>query len=826
MVTWLVHPVGEADLGLDSRPDARAARGDRDGESVASRVARLHQVIAGGAPAEVTRLLVEGAWHDESGDAGRRPPLAAALDALGSAGGGPVTLVLLGTQQSPPHPRDTHAVAQVLAEAVRACTPMLPVDVGQVRVAVASGQTESAVIEALHTAMAHDPQPGDVGAVTWASGPSALALAAVTAVVQAGLRWSLVELPAGRPARLVDPLDQLGVDPVVALLVRWRMFPALAALTSSEPPLVRLDAVQRQVVDGMAQRWHDGYQALSASALRGLVLDALVRRDGTAGVAARRYVEARYAQMHAAERAADGAARDLLAWAENAGGEKPRRTLGHRVEYLRSRAAADALGPEAQRPSALWLLDKPVQELIEIGKASHSLSPPRPNQLQHAYRALAGDDEDTTALHRVGLPSVPVGSPLSVFAVWIAGLSGAANRPSVGQQLLADGLGGLVRDHLDVDGHERAVDLHALVLGIGDSVGEAEKQRQELFAVPKPSVLAHLRADHAALPDLSLPGANDAAAHIVASHVPPGADALVLVPTGRKDAVLPLVRALRRIGAERGIPLFLREMSTTPGRPAGVHLWPALVGGDLPLLVAARESVHALELDAAWRLLAATSVASTLGARCHRLATAFACRAPDSAQGWPAELPAPSPDRRDRTVGMMADRLRLVRHAHQAVVAHGAAAGDDVRLLVLGACAVEVSVGQVDNDVPGRRAQPNFRDGLERIAAGAPRNRATQAARVLLVLNEARDRAPVTHGQHPDPNAAVQRATADLAAKWGESARALRARLVDVATLLDAAVDAAEHLHPTRHDILAAGLIYQHELVATNLAAEIFRRQR
>jgi hypothetical protein len=55
-----------------------------------------------------------------------------------------------------------------------------------------------------------------------------------------------------------------------------------------------------------------------------------------------------------------------------------------------------------------------------------------------------------------------------------------------------------------------------------------------------------------------------------------------------------------------------------------------------------------------------------------------------------------------------------------------------IRHLLLAACATEVSYGEVDPDA--------------------------DAARVLLVLTDARDASPVTHGTDPDPDATVEAA--------------------------------------------------------------------
>jgi len=58
-------------------------------------------------------------------------------------------------------------------------------------------------------------------------------LASVTALVGAGVSWVFVDVPVTGIARVVDPLLGVTPDPVVALLIRWRMFRSLADLASA-----------------------------------------------------------------------------------------------------------------------------------------------------------------------------------------------------------------------------------------------------------------------------------------------------------------------------------------------------------------------------------------------------------------------------------------------------------------------------------------------------------------------------------------------------------------------------------------------------------------
>lgn len=820
MTLWVVHPVGAADL------DVVTAQPGGGAESFQLRAALLHQLRHRGDTGEVARLMLRGGWDDGHASTGRPAPLPQVLAALAASDPGvPVRLLLLGTRQDPPRARDTHQVAEALAVAVREGAAWLPVEVAKVRTVTATGHAEALVIDALGAALPDRGAPGDRAAVTWGSGPSALALGAVTALVRAGLPWRLVELPPQRDPRVVDPLEAPEVDPVVALLVRWRMFPALHHLATTDPPAVRLTPAQALLVERLAQRWQDGYQAKGAAALEGLVRDALVRRDGTAGIAVRRYVEARYTEWLAAERAVDPGAVELLAWARDHGTEH-RRTLGKRVAYLREARTTRELGPEAERDSARWLRGNAVAELIEIGKASHSLDTAAPERVRRAFTAL-GPDTDAEELRRVGLPAPAAGAGPALFAVWVAGVRQPDDtRPSVGAQLLDEGFGTVVQRHLGVrpgaDGHRRAVSFTALVVGVDGSIAAATEQSRELFGLPRPELLGRLNATDAVITGPDDPDADTRATRVVADALPEEAEALLLVPTGRKDQLLPLLRAARRISAERGLPMFLRELSAAPDRPPGVHLWPALTGGDRPLLIAALEAVAALELDAAWRLLMATSLAGTAGVRCQELATAFACREPDRPELWPEPLRREPFTGYERVLPMMADRLRLVHHVHTSP-GRPVPPGASARFLVLAASAVEASVGEATT-VPGHLASRRFHDQLTDLGHGDPCRPGTIAARVLWLLNAARDQAPVTHGRDPDPDAAVAAARGHLPPAWREADTPPLDRIRDVETLIAESIAATERLVVTTHDRAVTDLVAPYSDLLATLAVEIHRR--
>lgn len=860
MIRWLVHVVGEADLSLVSQSRHRTGRDEvqPSRQAMQQRLNDVRAAVATGDRVRLERLLVAGAWDDAGHPAPGDPPLPRALAAVsamaepvsqppaqgdGGRVAGPaegVRLVLVATRQTQHHPLDTAAAAQELCAAVERFPDLLGVPVTAADVAYVQRFGEAGVLEAVRPLLAGTVRRGDRGAVTWGSGSTTLALASVTALARAGLPWVFVDLPETGPARVVDPLENVEPDPVVALLVRWRMFRSLADLASGDQAPLRLDRPQRAVVERLARRWEQAHQEVTAEALRGLVADAVVRGDGTAGFAVRRYIEARYHEL----RAGEPGAVDLLEWAEEQGSG---RLLGKRLEHLcRPQTRSRLPSGELDRDSAKWLLSGTTTALNRLGKrSSHELRAVSPKLAQQAAKALAvvpaarlvpaaGVDPaesvgtaagvDAAELTSVGLPPAPVMPGLTVFAAWVVGAHlRKESDPTIGAQLVADELGSLVRDHLGAtdqvgpehrvgpterrgdEESQRVVELRVLLIATPDSAVAAETQRRELATPPWPGLFQRVNAVVEVLPlGLSPAQAQDRVEAAVAgqiSRISPASrastdlGAVVVVPTGLKDLALPLVRAVRREGARRGVPMFLRELTSAEGSGPGVHLWPALADGDLPLLVAAREAVAELELDLAWRLLSATSVADSLAVRYRELRNAFVCADVDDPDSWPQGLPSPVPDRVERTLGLLGERLRLVRAVLARAEGSTPSAPVRIRHLMLAAAALEATVGRVHPRRDGRVTLGPVRDKLHQLAAEKRRRRSQRdAVYPLLVLDAARNDIPITHGQQADPDAAVRAAAATVAAETGTPSPSLRARLTDVPSLIEATADAADQL--------------------------------
>lgn len=460
----LIHVAGQSDLLLKVRDQS-----DPDGQQTPTRMKkrreRVEALIRAARKDADARLTLRRLLNGPFGDSTKRPfgdeyestdppiPLLRALAAPGVAqthGDAPdLDVVVLGTCQK--KPMDTLPVARMLVDAIGAGVASQE-EANPVRKATAvavHGFHEDDVVRALGDHLANAPRYQEA-LVTWGSGATMLTMGALTALSQANLRWRLVTTIPGW-SEIVDPLEELDVDPVIGVLVRWRMFAALDRLASHNPPTVQLTEAQRELIRAAADRHRAGLEAQDAAALRAVVADAVVRRDGTAGLAVRRYIPARYRELRATEPPTDQPTRDLLEYAEE---NCPRRPLGAQLDWLDNRAKLrdrDVLAA-AGLPSTSWLfhrrrgkeIEKPpyepplasvVDALQEIGKNSHTLCFPDPVYASILGKHLSCFDVDGYGWSNSGLPQPPLSPPDTVLAVWLAGAYDKAGSTTVGEQI-------------------------------------------------------------------------------------------------------------------------------------------------------------------------------------------------------------------------------------------------------------------------------------------------------------------------------------------------------------------------------------------------------
>jgi hypothetical protein len=785
--TWLVHPVGLADLGV---------QGDPGGELEHLRLLQLKEAIVGEDPDRLWKLVWKGEYATEpdalqpaasSSRRYRALPLPKVLRGLAASGEGVTRVRVLLVAATSDGPRSAGLqvceVGRCLADAVTLLRGMIHRELGPALEIVDGGcafptdLAEQAVLAALverHRALR--PEAPDRVTVSWGSGATSTSFSAISAAVQLRLPWRLLDYtsPKLNAAVEVDPLA--AVDPSLPLavpyLTRLRLFHELAraaGLDGTDPePQVRLTQGQERAVSAMVDLVDRGYRAGDAEALRQVAWEALVRWDGTAGFALRRYVIARYHEMCAHLGVPPVETLDEVK--KRGKGQSYVAILGD----LQELAARGVEQDPTHRPN-VWLASEQVDVVNRYGSAAHNLAQRDAADAERIACWMVRWDglslAEADLVTRLGVrPSTGPGSGL--LAVWPVGIHVGDGRPSVAQHLLQEEQGDAVGQFLGSVGFP----LHALLLATPDSRPAAERQREQLDQAEERTVTAAVQ----------LVGPDRYDQELVRSQVRvylseilaregDSIGGLLLVPTGPKAIVLAALQELFRVSAERAIPLFVRDVAADGTTLGGLHLWPAAVGHDRPLLTAALGALDRLELDAAARLLAGTAQAETLAVECQALARAFTGRDEDWST-WQRPATKVSPEHRV-TRGRLAQRLELVQHGASLLKDSNPdlvvleQPGRDrntllTRFLVLASTLVEnwrplLCLG---GDVSqGRRDKWHYLDQAARpVKAGGSAHPAKGHAAVLLTLRTARNKIPITHNHAPDAEQAVQCAVTGL----------------------------------------------------------------
>lgn len=776
---WLLHGVGDADLGVSS---------DRNNtERVDQRERRLSALWEITDPVQLGDRLVRLRWGDAvSGD---RSPLAAITDALSP--GDPVRLVLVATGSTQPI---ADALATALSRAPEAFGRALAAEVVPVGGTAASGGlTEDAVATALASSLVSADENDQV-LITWGSGSTQLALGAVEAAVRARLRWLFATVGSPRTAQryvLLDPGQGLGVNPLVPLLRRWRYHDRLADLV--EKGQITVSPALRLEVLADRERWQQAHLRPTAENLRGLMTDALMRGDATSYFAVRAYVFAQYQQLRERH---NPSALDLVAWVQQRYGKSQ---LGEIREAVRRATDQDVMKSRGSA-SGKWLTSKTVGTLNEAGiRAGHELAPPSARLRRELREHLAAVPTDRS----------PVPDPaalLPAMGAWYVAIVGReASRAEIRRHPLqavaetsadpevARYLG--MQDPADVD-------RRYLVLGTAEGTehdaAELVLRVNALSAGPGPAAVADTVPDPTATPPFDTEDAYTLLRHHF-RRVRTDVGALVLVPTGPKQLVLPLLMAGLRLAAQEGIPMFLRQLIG-----GAMHQLPLRFGADSLLLELALHALDIVELDVAVRLLGSCSAGRELATRADQLRRALRCDHPASGANWPVELP-PSLSRQDRSTGLAAQRVEIwadLATSHPQP-AHGVRA-------VLGAAAVlERSIRlalpqQPEEKKHGSQAWELFKEQTDERARAQDRH-----ARALCALRKVRNRQPISHG-----DGSVQ----DLEMM---AARELRSRRpVTMAELLRLATTALQQW-PGFHDVAAGTAVPTLSALLDQLRADV-----
>ncbi|MDG4771538.1 hypothetical protein [Solwaraspora sp. WMMD792] len=790
----LVHITGEADLLLRADgPTPKTVRADR----VQARCRQLAATAAGPAGSSAARrLLIDGTWEDDHPRTAAPSPLLGALTRLTETSD--LDVLVIGTRQQPPDDLDTAPIAQTLAEALRTGTG----DAATIHTIAAATIEGLAEVDVIHAVAAHlDRSPRYTEAmVTWGSGSTTLAMGVLTALSQAGLPWRLIVTNGRTAYEIVDPQDRLDRDPVAGVLVRWRMFQALADLALTDPPMVGLTDDGHDLVRRAAERHDRGFAAYDTASLRAVLADAVVRRDGTASLAVRRYVVSRYEELLELDQIDHPWAEDLLRRYEQPSGGPP---LGAKLGMIaHDRHDDPMICASVDLPSYRWLYGSEVASLQNIGKGSHNLRPPTACDASFIGDYLTRFAVDGDGWSNAGLPEPRVAPADTVLAVWPAGTArrGAAEK-FIGDQLSSD-IPAAVRDFLDV-GDTR---LRAVIFAVDDGQGSLDIATADAASIATitHNVTGAARGESWVEPITLTDIDETAIERAIEARLTRETGALLLIPTGHKPVVLALIRAMRLIGARHGIPLFVRE-NATPANGTGyrdVHLWPAITGGDLPLLIAAERALRSLELDVAWRLLAASAIGKTVTDQARRLADAFASRQPPDGR----RQTAASATDTSWTKGLAVQRLELVHAALDQATTQAAR----IRLLVLAADALEASIAATNPKDTKGGTYRKFRDDLR--DSKIKDRGMTQAwpAHILLLLNRARDRAPITHGTGTTADAVIAEA-ADAHAQKRKLSTADAALLPrTLPELLHRSVEAAAALGGLGKAGQAGSLLHRH----------------
>ncbi|MCO1575126.1 hypothetical protein M8C13_05055 [Crossiella sp. SN42] len=661
MRTWLVHIVGDADLGVpkDAEPELRTTRVQALRES-----------------ADPSGALVLLDWPG---------PVTASLSPLAAATRGmnaPAALVLVATAVTKP-------IAEALAHALTVAPAAFGVEFGTVVIAegdLAEARVTTAVAQALAPAAS-----GDQAVLTWGSGSTQLALGVMDAVIDRGLRWRMSVVgvdSAGGDHQIFDPTLGLRADPMRALARRWGY-----------------------TFDSEAGRWHRAHLAPDLDGLGLLVADLLTKGDATSGFAVREYIWARYRALR------DPAHPDLRQWAEGQV-HNARPTTGRLLGVIERLGphAAPAVRAAVDSTAGAWLTSQPAKLLNRIGaRSSHSLLPPCPQDSQLLRREL--------------------GMTLATTA-WYLGVLGDQPEVRRNELFLAVHDNGADRAVVDYLGFAEPADVprRYLVLGTPPTHSHAG-------TYPHTHELAARLGTGVA--DLA-PATPEAAHALLTQHwaaITDQVGAIVLIPSGPKPVVLPVLLAAYRIAAENGIPLYVRELAND----GTMHRLVTRFGAHRDLLELAGHALSTVELDVAARVLEACGQTS-LADRARRLAIALSCRTLDNSR-WPTELP--DTGQAILTRGLLAQRLLVCAE----LAARHTDPGHTVRALCAARAVIEESVRKSATGRTADQEWVHFRNLLNRSS--------DQASRLMAAVIELRDALPIVHGPHLSSPAELARLIAD-----------------------------------------------------------------
>lgn len=772
---FLLHAPGRADIGVSTSPE------DPNLEE------QLLKRLSTDEPGEVTRLL----RLMDADQIRAKAPLAACMELImrGDQPAPQVHLVMVSTDA-------VLSIARAIQIGLRTAPDAYGHRFSGVTIVRCPGVIEAETASRVADYLSDTEPATDRVVVSWGSGATQVTLGIIGAVIDTGLPYSLACTSKYGPAQefCLSQEHPAATDWVIAILRRWRCHDLLADMVAAGE--LDVSPAQRLVIEAEAEQWGRAHTAPTANGLRAVMAAALMRNDATSGFAVRAYVERHYHELRQQE--AGGI--DLFDWAEKVNSNGPA-TLGRILGLVRQEKRNQEVVRAKALRSGQWLLSKTVNHLNDLGKrSSHEHRPADAADLRklRAHLKEVDDAPELTAELAEAYRSAGMSqlSPVPSRRAWYVAVLGlerpdpdnrevqtpliqqivdAASNPAHAARLDVP-----VRQYLGVLGND-PMPIGMLVLGTESKTAPAARDLAQHYAGKEGLDGDRVLAESAVIHDATRRSPNDPVfQEELANHlrrlVDPGA--LVVVPTGRKEDVLPLLAAAQRVGAERGIPVYLRELvdEWQDVLTAGVHRLPLRFGVDRAILNATCHAIDTGELDTAARLAGALPLGQAPARELSALALALRC---DLRQrnAWPFST-APVSDT-ELTHGMIAKRIEL-----WAGVARGAT--DDATQLraVLGAYAsAEASIKEYVSATTSEEVSATQHD--------AQKKARDELHGVLSDLNEVRNKLPFTHGD------GLPSGGAD-----GLVAKATNTRFTTVVDLLDAAVKKAREHYGCRPDHL------------------------
>lgn len=573
----LVHVVGEADTGLQfarttPEPERRA------------RLDEWRRVIGDARGDELTTILHRGWLGDLPED--RTTPLPPLLGAIGAT---EVELVLVaGPPESDGVP--SGPVADGLRAAFTAAPDILGPKVATMTVVTATGFDDDGIAGSVRAALDGSAAPV---VMSWGTGSTGIGLGALAGVVESGRPWSLRD--SFRPAVEMSLLPDVDANPLASWLLRLGYPRRLVDLSDAglldppaDPSVVELARRAADRLDRVVKgsRTHTDLAEWVRCELR--------RRDHSAALAVRSWLEARYEAYVREEQRQGLPAVDLLARARRRYPHAP--TLGGAISKIESRGMRDdpVVSRSLRTRSGRWLLRraKPVDEQVKDPAHRWTLLP------VDTLRMVQDMTREGT-----GGPTRFGASTGIVRVVWGVGTP-SAHTPPYAQTLLSTPLDARVLAHTGRT-DRREVELQCLLLASSAASAEFALTQQSMLDQADANGAGRYRTQVVAVGERPRGGAVAQAEAVVRQALDgdgPQPDVIVVVPVGEKPVVAAAFAAAVAHGREHAIPVLI-ECTDLKRTEVGYHRVGAHLAADDVLGELAADTVRQLDLDTATRLL-------------------------------------------------------------------------------------------------------------------------------------------------------------------------------------------------------------------------------